>query len=284
AALDGGIPTGFFDGQIDEVTLYPQVLSAAQINAIFSAGSAGKYPDVTPPVIACPMDLTADCNTWTNLSLMGRAIAMDDCDPAPMVTFSDSQVIGPLGKAIVSRTWTAMDCWGSTSTCTQTITMVDTTAPVLTCPSNRTVAPGTGWSFDTPTALDSCDGTNVIIRVVSTVTNGLQATRTWEALDSRTNRSSCSQTISFVDAFGPLLTILSPGDGEILNGSVTVSGVATDAGRGDSGISSVRVNGVPANGGTASGADTAHWSQTLTLNPGLNTITVEARDNNPDQN
>lgn len=86
------------------------------------------------------------------------------------------------------------------------------------------------------------------------------------------------------DTEGPALTILSPADGAMVsNSSLTVSGTASDSGFGNHGIASVTVNGVNATGGTATGANTANWSATTTLNPGLNTLTVVARDtlNNP---
>src|SRR5439155_1718237 len=39
----------------------------------------------------------------------------------------------------VSRRWTAIDACGNYANCGQTVTIVDTTPPVLTCASNKTV-------------------------------------------------------------------------------------------------------------------------------------------------
>ena len=87
------------------------------------------------------------------------------------------------------------------------------------------------------------------------------------------------------DATGPQLTISSPANNQTVSAStITVSGTASDAGRGDSGISSVTVNGVRATGDTATGSGTASWSRTITLSPGTNTITVVAKDNSLAQN
>jgi peptidyl-Asp metalloendopeptidase len=87
------------------------------------------------------------------------------------------------------------------------------------------------------------------------------------------------------DATGPQLTITSPANNQTVStGTITVSGTATDGGRGDSGISSVTVNGVRATGDTATGLATANWSRTITLSPGANTITVVAKDNSAAQN
>lgn len=81
------------------------------------------------------------------------------------------------------------------------------------------------------------------------------------------------------DTEGPVLAVLSPVNGATMsNPSLTVSGTASDSGRGNHGIASVTVNGVSATGGNATGANTANWSAAITLNPGPNTITVVARD------
>ena len=87
------------------------------------------------------------------------------------------------------------------------------------------------------------------------------------------------------DTTAPNLTISSPLDGQTLTvPAITVSGTATDSGRGNSGISSVRVNDVRASGDSASGSSTAFWSRGITLQNGQNTIQVTARDNSSNQN
>ena len=81
---------------------------------------------------------------------------------------------------------------------------------------------------------------------------------------------------------GPVLTVTSPVDGTYINTpSVTMSGIATDAGVGDSGIGSVTVNANPASGGTASGSDAASWSISVSLNSGINSLEVIATDGSP---
>jgi hypothetical protein len=88
-----------------------------------------------------------------------------------------------------------------------------------------------------------------------------------------------------IDEFGPNLSITSHSNNQtVTTASITLSGTASDAGRGESGISSVTVNGVRANGDTATGSGTANWSISLSLAEGSNTITVRARDASPAQN
>ncbi|MBS1795863.1 MAG: VCBS repeat-containing protein [Acidobacteria bacterium] len=112
-----------------------------------------------------------------------------------------------------------------------------------------------------------------------------------EVTDNSANHNRSQQTISIDyqppnnDVIGPILAISSPGDGATVDTQqLTVTGIATDGGVGDNGVSSVTVNGVPATGGTVQGSDVAYWTATVNLNIGTNNITVVARDNSPNQN
>ena len=97
-----------------------------------------------------------------------------------------------------------------------------------------------------------------------------------------TDSTTSGGTYTLTDLQGPTLLITSPANNAAPTGphlpSLVVSGTATDSGRGNNGISSVTVNGVPATGGTAIGGAKATWSATVTLTPGINTITVIAKD------
>ena len=78
----------------------------------------------------------------------------------------------------------------------------------------------------------------------------------------------------------PALTITSHTSGQtVFTNTITLSGTASDSGRGGNGVSSVTVNGVRATGDTAEASSTANWSRILPLNVGANVITVVATDN-----
>ena len=85
-------------------------------------------------------------------------------------------------------------------------------------------------------------------------------------------------TALVADTTAPALTITSHTNGQTLStASVTISGTASDSGRGGNGVS-VTVNGQAATGGSATASATASWSRKLTLAQGANTITVQATD------
>ena len=74
--------------------------------------------DNTPPVIECPIDITFHCE----MGDAGEATVTDNCDPNPGLSFEDVAVGDP-ALTIITRTWTAIDCAGNTSTCEQIITI-----------------------------------------------------------------------------------------------------------------------------------------------------------------
>src|SRR5206468_6650653 len=85
--------------------------------------------------------------------------ASDACDPSPSFTFADSTKAGSCPQDYsVTRTWTATDHCNNSSTASQTITVHETTAPVIKigraswrdeCHATPVVS--------TPNAYDACD-------------------------------------------------------------------------------------------------------------------------------
>ena len=59
---------------------------------------------------------------------------------------------------VISATWVAADAYGNTNACSQTVTNLDLTPPVLVCATNKTVECGSVWSFDPPEASDVSAG------------------------------------------------------------------------------------------------------------------------------
>ena len=79
--------------------------------------------------------------------------ATDNCDPTVPVTFTENSNTVVDGCGTITRTWTATDACGNTTTETQTFTVVDNTPPVLTgVPADATV------QCDAIPAATNCNG------------------------------------------------------------------------------------------------------------------------------
>ncbi|MEW6160311.1 MAG: HYR domain-containing protein, partial [Verrucomicrobiota bacterium] len=95
--------------------------------------------DTTPPVITCPANLTLGtdpglCGAVANFA----ATATDNCSNATVSYSHAPGSVFPVGSTVVTAT--ATDASGNTTSCTFTVTVQDTTPPVITfCPSPTTV-------------------------------------------------------------------------------------------------------------------------------------------------
>jgi hypothetical protein len=117
-----------------------------------------------------------------------------------------------------TRVWVGTNACGSSAQCSQTVMVVDVTAPMINCKANKAVELGSAWGFDEPTATDKCSATT--ISIVSTVTNAacgntFSATRTWMAADACGNSAQCSQTVRVSDTTAPAVSLLSPTNGAV---------------------------------------------------------------------
>jgi hypothetical protein len=126
--------------------------------------------------------------------------ASDNCG-AVTLTAADVTTAGSCaGSYSVTRTWTANDGHGNLSTASQTITVQDTLAPVLSgCPADVTVANLASVPAPaTVTALDACQGNIIPVygETTTTVGCGSTITRTWTATDACGHSASCTQVIT----------------------------------------------------------------------------------------
>ncbi|MBO6655236.1 MAG: gliding motility-associated C-terminal domain-containing protein, partial [Psychroserpens sp.] len=90
--------------------------------------------DTTAPTFTVPADITIECDQDpADLSLTGDVTdEADNCSTGLDATFSDSVADGACAnESVITRTWTLTDDCGNTTTQVQTITIEDTTAPVI---------------------------------------------------------------------------------------------------------------------------------------------------------
>jgi hypothetical protein len=176
--------------------------------------------DTTPPVITCPADITVNCSASLDPSALGSATATDNCVSNGNITieYSDntSGLTGCGGTGIIIRTWTAMDPCGNSSSCTQTINILDNVPPVINCPADITVScdqdivPSVTGE---PTVTDDCSADEDIAVSYSDDASGRTGcngtgivVRTWIARDACGNISQCTQDITIEDATPPIIT------------------------------------------------------------------------------
>jgi hypothetical protein len=152
--------------------------------------------DVDPPIVTCASNKTVVCGSaWS----FNKPVAFDACSGTNVAIIITGTITNGTCPQIATRTWNVYDACSNLTTCSQSVTLVDTTPPVLTCAPDKTADCSTAWDFDLPSAFDSCSGPNVAVSIVSTVTNGVcpfVATRTWLATDACGNSNLCSQSVT----------------------------------------------------------------------------------------
>ena len=163
------------------------------------------------PYITCPVGITVECGESSGPANTGFATSSDICDGEPIITFTDTQTGGPCAQQYnILRRWITTNACGFSDTCFQTILVVDTVAPVITCPANMIVFCPDIPVFSTPVVSDVCDPSSIV--TFTDVTNpgacpgNYFITRTWKATDHCGNFSTCIATINFIDDTGPVIT------------------------------------------------------------------------------
>ena len=103
--------------------------------------------DTNAPSITCAGNVTVECGTaWS----FPPPTAIDDCSGTNVaITVASTVTNAHCGNTFtVTRRWRATDACGNSALCSQSVTVVDTTPPLLTCPANRTVECGTARGQD----------------------------------------------------------------------------------------------------------------------------------------
>ena len=94
--------------------------------------------DKQAPVINCPAAITIACGLTTNPAITGKATATDNCNGIVTITYSDV-----VSGNTTTRTWTATDVAGNSSTCKQIITIGGPfVTSVTSVPTNNTYTGG----------------------------------------------------------------------------------------------------------------------------------------------
>jgi hypothetical protein len=131
--------------------------------------------DNEPPTVSCPAGTTVSANASCQAlipDVRGGVTALDNCTPAASLTKSQSPTAGSLvGLGTHTIMVTVTDAAGNSRQCQTTLTVIDTTAPTVSCSVSQSVLP-TLWPPNhdlvnvglNVSATDHCD-TNLTITV-----------------------------------------------------------------------------------------------------------------------
>jgi len=165
--------------------------------------------DTTPPVITtCAANQTVAANANCQAvvpNFTASVVASDNCTPVVLTQSPSAGASVSLGATAV--TITARDAAGNTSQCAATLTVTDTSGPVITtCAANQTVAANSNCQGVVPdftagvVASDSCGGAVTLSQAPATgtiTTFGLSSTAvTITATDLAGNTSTCVVTLT----------------------------------------------------------------------------------------
>lgn len=130
-------------------------------------------------------------------ALGGVTVSDPDDDPATILLTNDAPAVLPLGTTQV--TWTATDPAGGSATAIQQVTVVDTSAPSITCPNDVSVLVGASVVLGQAGASDVVDPAPSVSNDRPATFGPGRTTVTWRADDHNQNASTCQQhvTVSF---------------------------------------------------------------------------------------
>jgi len=163
--------------------------------------------DTTDPEIIAPSDIIAEATDLSGTMIeLGEATAHDVMGITSVTEYPPRFFV--LGETTV--TWTATDTSGNSASATQTVTIVDTTSPIITAPDSITVEATSADSnivaLGNPISSDLVDISSISNNAPDVFPVG-ETTVTWTAVDASGNSASATQTVTIVDTTSPELTM-----------------------------------------------------------------------------
>jgi hypothetical protein len=126
----------------------------------------------------------------------------------------------PLGDTTV--TWSATDAAHNTGTATQTVHVVDTTRPTITCPANVNGIVGQSVTLVTATATDIVDATPTIANNAPATFGPGGTTVHWTATDDSSNVARCDQKVTLIYRWSGFLSPVSNTTTNKVNAGATI--------------------------------------------------------------
>lgn len=200
-----------FNGLVDEVEVFNRALSLSEIQSIYGAGTAGKCKNRAPVAVCQNLTVSAGADCTASASIDNGSSDPD----GDTITITQSPP-GPYSLGATSVTMTVTDSKGASSSCAATVTVVDTTPPHVTPPTNASyqcLSEAPPGNPSQATATDNCSAATI---TVSDASNGgagspsspLVITRLFTATDAEGNSASAYQTITVIDDTPPAIALI----------------------------------------------------------------------------
>ncbi len=302
-----GVPAGNFFPTGTTTITYTATDNAGNTATATQTVTVTENPAI-PPTISAPADLSLTtgpgataCGRVVGDATLGTATASDNCAGVTVTrTGVPSGNLFPVGTTVV--TYTATDRSGNIATDTQSITVVDDTAPVVTPPAAVTVNTGPGATscgtvvsdatLGTASATDNCSGVGAISRTEVPSGNNFPVGTTvvtYSVTDANGNSSSATQNVTVIDNTAPVLTAPAAVTAYTGAGAASCDTVVSNATLGTAtatdncpGIGAISRTGVPAGNIFPVGSTTVNYSVTDARgNTSTATQTVTVIDNTP---
>jgi hypothetical protein len=200
----GGIPNGIWQSMTNPTTGTPLNLSML-LTTMTTTNCT--------PTVRCVGDKTVYCSAGATWGFDPPVVIDPCCSTAPTIT--TNAVTNSITACSQSYTayFTVSDCNGIVSTnCSQTVTVLDTNAPIfLNCLASTNVPCGTPWSFSPPAALYVCSQSNVVVGILnSNASVQSPCITTYTVTWSATNQCSgavafCQESAVVEDSYPPII-------------------------------------------------------------------------------
>ena len=173
--------------------------------------------DNVVPTISCPYNVivntssdgTGNCST---IAAIGTPTTSDNCSVSSIIAKVNGTTINPVtyifpkGNTFVD--WIVTDSSGNTSTCRQTVTVLDNEKPIA--PSMPVITAQCSITVPYPIATDNCDGSvTATTNDNRTFNSQVGGSITWSFKDSSNNETIVTQNVVILDTTVPVKNVSS---------------------------------------------------------------------------
>ena len=155
--------------------------------------------DQPPALVVSPQTLEGNTAGGFHGGIGGVSVTDPDDDPSTVQVTNDAPAVLPLGTTQV--TWTATDPSGRSATATQQVTVMDTTAPTLTCPDDVSALVDNPVTLGRPTVSDVVDVSPSVSNDGPAAFGPGRTTVTWRSEDHSGNAATCRQQVTVTFPF-----------------------------------------------------------------------------------